>query len=107
MSFSDDKKHEFMHELDLLLSEYGGIIETRYSQGEDVRVMVCCEGQDWDFDVDLGEGYAPPPSCATQGPGDDFIVGILKALRWAATDAGASLDVIADAITRVESGGEL
>jgi len=107
MSLSDDKKYEFMHELDLLLSEYGGAIDVKYTNGEDVRVTIGCVGQGWDFDVDLGEGYAPPPSCATQGPGDDFIMGILKALRWAATDAGASLDVIADAITRVESGGEL
>jgi len=43
MSYTDDKKHEFMHELDLLLSEYGGVIETRYSNGEDVRVVICCK----------------------------------------------------------------
>lgn len=111
MSFSDDKQQEFNHELDLLLSEYGAHIEVRYSKGEDVRAMICCDGCDedrhWNFDIDLGEGYMPPPSCATQGPGVDFMIGMIKALRWCATEAGASMDIIASAIDRLENGGDL
>lgn len=109
MIISDDKKQDFMQELDLLLSAYGASIEVRDEYqgfgecGEDIHARIYCEG----FDVDLGSFYAPPPSCANQGPGDDFVMGILKALRWCATDADADLDIIADAITRIESGGEL